>query len=359
MNAMEEMISNKKQVYIGKKEIYESVVSKYFNASAFMDICSSKEALLKSIEENGYQIILIGREDNYLGNQLLWEQDGIEGICIIDGDDPYAIEKKKPKMMNKRIWDFIAVNAQSEIEAGGWRNSYDLEAFSEKEMEEYVEDVYMKLKDYADRGKTALEIGCASGLTMFRMAPCFGQYIGTDMAKVNIEKNRAAIEESGIENIRLIQCEANEIGKLGLKNIDIVIINSVCQYFPGINYLRSVIEQALQMLGTDGVIYLGDVMDLEKKGELEESLVAYKNMYPEKKTKTDWSEELFLKRSFFCHLGETLPQIVKIEVSDKIATIENELTRYRYDVILHVSKGEGKLPLPVEQQYKWQYAVVL
>lgn len=332
---------------------------KYFAASAFLDICNPKDVIIDYIRKDRYQIILIERGNNYLANQLLWECEDIEGVCIIDGDNPYEIEKKKSRMMNKRTWDYIAVNATSEIEAGGWRDSYSLEAFSKKEMEEYAEDVYVKLKDYTGPNKAAFEIGCASGLTMFRMAPCFGRYIGTDMAKINLEKNEAIIAENKIENISLLQCEAIEIGKTEMKNIDVVILNSVCQYFPGINYLRSVIEQSIQMLNTDGIIYLGDVMDLDKKRNLEESLIAYKMEHPDKNTKTDRTDELFLKRDYFYHLGETLPQIVKVEVSDKIATIENELTRYRYDVILHVSKREDKLTLPIEQRFKCQYAVNL
>lgn len=189
-----------------------------------------------------------------------------------------------------RIWDYIAANAKDEIEAGGWYNSFDGEAFSKAEMEQYVENTYIKLEPYlAFNGgdKIAVEIGCASGLTMFRIAPYFQKYIGTDMAKINLKRNAEIIESRDINNIELIQCSANEIQGLLSRNwsgkIEIVIMNSVCQYFPDQIYLDDVILQVLKILKPGGRFYIGDVLDKEKLNKFKQELMEYQQMNPDKK----------------------------------------------------------------------------
>lgn len=34
-----------------------------------------------------------------------------------------------------------------------------------------------------------------------------------------------------------------------------------------------------------------------------------------------------------------IPEITKVEITEKIGTIQNELKKYRYDVILHIDKN--------------------
>ena len=49
---------------------------------------------------------------------------------------------------NPRIWDYIAINARNSIEAGGWYNSFDGEAYSQAEMDQYVKNTYEKLNHH-------------------------------------------------------------------------------------------------------------------------------------------------------------------------------------------------------------------
>lgn len=49
-------------------------------------------------------------------------------------------------LRDTKIWDFTAKNSNDEIARGGWRNSYDGNLFSREEMQEYADDVYIKLK---------------------------------------------------------------------------------------------------------------------------------------------------------------------------------------------------------------------
>ena len=100
---------------------------------------------------------------------------------------------------------------------------------------------------------------------MYRIAPRVGLYYGTDLSRVIIEKNRKRVEQQGYSNIRLACLAAHEIGEIDEKDFDLIIINSVIQGFPGFRYLRGTVRQCIDLLGERGRLFIGDIMDLEKK----------------------------------------------------------------------------------------------
>lgn len=239
------------------------------------------------------------------------------------------------RFQNPRLWDYLAMNADSAIEAGGWYNSFDGTSYSEKEMSQYVENTYRKLEPYLGKEKTAVEIGCASGLTMFRVAPYVKKYIGTDMAKVNLQKNKERVNKENIQNIELRQCSADKISDAVYDKVDIAILNSVCQYFPNMEYLEKVLQETVSLLNAGGVLYLGDLLDLDLLKDFENELTEYQKNHPGKKVKTDRSDELWISRLYFDKVKDN-DWVQEIIISDKLAVIENELTKYRYDVLILV-----------------------
>lgn len=355
---MLEEIEEKIGLFIGDEGKYNEFVKKYHYVQ-FLNCQYSIDEMEKVVIESGAQVLFAFAEDNWYINRLLWSCDNVETVCVVNGNNPYITEQNKNRMANARMWDYIAVNSNSNIEAGGWYNSYSGLPFSEQEMKEFADDVYIKLKEYIDESKTILEIGCASGITMYRLAPYCRQYIGTDMAAVNLKKNQEYIEKNNIHNICLFQCEANQVGKVCQQPVNIVIINSVVQYFPGINYLKQVVEAACQLISQipeGGIVYIGDVMDLDKKNGLYESLIEYKKAHPEAKTKQNLSEELFLPRHFFYYLQGLIPEVSEVIISDKEGRTNNELLSYRYDVILKINtfnKGVNKKILKKQMAYNF------
>ena len=276
-------------------------------------------------------------------NRWQWEIDCFHSYLCIDSDDIHGEDEMEPnELMDEELWRHVGETAADDITGGGWVSSYTGEPMSRQEMDEYGDNILEKLAPLLHEKMRVLEIGTASGLTMYRIAPEVGLYYGTDLSRVIIEKNKRRIEKEGYRNIKLSCLPAHEIGKIEERNFDLVIMNSVIQCFHGHNYLRKVIRQCIDLLGENGCLFIGDVMDQEKKETLVRELTAFKyahvNKYKGYSTKTDFSAELFVPREFWEDLGAESREVEEIECSEKIHTIKNELTGFRYDVLMTVDK---------------------
>ena len=237
------------------------------------------------------------------------------------------------RFRNPKMWDFIVSNGKNQYEKSGFYNSFTGDAFSDIEMKELSDNLFEKIKPYLAPEKTALEIGCASGLTMFRLYPLLKHYIGTDMSKNAINYDQKYVNDNNIKNITLINCAADEIDQHIDFKPDIAILNSVCQYFPDTDYLISVIKKLTKILTDNGIIYFGDIMDLSKKETLRKKLIDHQKNNPSFKLMVNIDEELFLPKSFFTDLPNVISDIKSVDISDKAGTIDNELKLYRYDII--------------------------
>ena len=54
------------------------------------------------------------------------------------------------------------------------------------------------------------------------------------------------------------------VERLGSERFDAVILNSVVQYFPGVDYLLEVLDGAIERVRPGGFVYLGDVLPEER-----------------------------------------------------------------------------------------------
>lgn len=317
------------------------------------------ENMIKTIiDDAGIGVVISNKRHIQNLNRLQWECRSFNAYVCLDCEDVYEEEETVVnKLMSKDVWEYVGRNAGDDIAAGAWVNSYTGEDLSKKEMEEYSDNILRKLRPYLNRDAKVLEIGCASGLSMYKLAPLAGMYYGTDLSETIIEKNRAKVKKEGIGNIRLACVPAHDIDLIDESGFDIVIINSVIQCFHGYNYLRKVISKAVNLLKDKGVIFAGDIMDHDKKDDLLRSTIEFKKNHPDPgyRTKTDWSVELFVSRNFWDDLSVEMQEIKKVEFSDKHCTIKNELTEFRYDAVLAIDKS-NKAGLLI-QKHKTQHGM--
>ncbi|MCW3465953.1 non-ribosomal peptide synthetase [Chitinophaga nivalis] len=320
-----------------------------------LDANYPEERLLYMLEDAAIHILLTEKDRIEFANRLQWRGKGIQQLVCVDSADIYQERGLwRNDLMRKDLWDHVGSTATDAISQGGWMSSYTGEYLSEREMQEYSENAYLKLKDYLHPAMRVLEIGCSSGLTMFQIAPYVGAYHGTDLSSVILENTANAVTEKGYTHITLSCMPAHEIDQLTDEGFDLVIINSVIQSFDGHNYLRGVLEKAIGKMKNTGWLFIGDIMDEDRRQALIDDLTAFKRSHEGAgvRTKTDLSAELFVSKDYLDDLIRDNIGIADIHYSDKIYTIANELTDFRYDALLHINKER---PLTRNGKHRYQH----
>jgi tyrocidine synthetase-3 len=311
--------------------------------------------LLYMLEDAGISTLLTEKNVIEFANRLQWRSKGLKHLVCMDSENIYGEEGLwKNDMMRKDLWDHVGSTAEDAIAGGGWMSSYTGEYLSEAEMNEYSRNAYLKLKPHLNKTMNVLEIGCSSGLTMFEIAKEVGAYHGTDLSSTIIANTGRVAQEKGFTNITLSCLPAHEIDQVQGENFDLVIINSVLQSFHGHNYLRDVLVKAIGKMKVKGLLFIGDIMDEDKREALIQDLHDFRqeNRHKAYRTKTDLSAELFISRDYLNDLISDQIGMVDADYSDKIHTIANELTRFRFDALIHIDQGtKSKTSVKKKQQH--------
>ncbi|RYF02097.1 MAG: amino acid adenylation domain-containing protein [Comamonadaceae bacterium] len=241
----------------------------------------------------------------------------------------------------------------------GWVSSYDNQPIPREEMREWVEEIVARIAALAP--ERLIEVGCGTGLLLHRLAPICRHYHGTDLSAVVVEHLQQAVDQRADirERVTLAQCQATEsFAPTPDRAFDTVVVNSVAQYFPHGDYLTQVIESALNVLPEGGHVVLGDI---RHAGLLEAFHSSVEAAHASGATPL-WKlreaidmglrreDELLVDPAYFFALRQRLPRITQVQVLAKGRQAKNELTRFRYDVVLTVGGVEPDAGLSLNWQ---------
>jgi amino acid adenylation domain-containing protein len=254
----------------------------------------------------------------------------------------------------ERTYDEETAGDTAEFNIAGWNSSYTGEPLPAEHMRIWVDATVRRIRAFGP--ERVLEIGCGTGLLLARVAPHTSRYCATDISATALDHVRERIVPglpSGVE-VRLHNCAANDFTMLADEEFDLVVINSVAQYFPDVTYLVDVISGAIDRLRPGGTLFLGDLRSLSLLAafhtEVEICRAAPETTLGQLRarvhTRVSQERELVLDPDFFLALRAEIPAISRIEVLLKRGEHHDELTRYRYDVALHI--GEPVTAEPVE-----------
>ena len=182
------------------------------------------------------------------------------------------------------------------------------------------------IKSYFSRKKNLkiLEIGCGTGAMLYCMQK-HGKIFGVDPSEemLKIAKNK-------IPNGKFFLKKGHQIDFFKKNFFDVVLIYSTVQYFPNLEYLKKIIKKIGKVLKRDGLVYIGDIPDIEKKNIIikeKKKLLGYSNYkknYLQKNLK-----HLYVKRSSIIKIMENGFYNLEIYNSKKRGT---EKLGNRFDV---------------------------
>lgn len=290
-------------------------------------------------------------------------------VGYIVPDKHYTLPKEEAESQSRnaeRQWQDVFENnyATPNLEDpfndfSGWNNSYDGEPIAESEMREWADDTATRI--LALQPKHILEVACGTGLLSGRLIPYCESYVGTDFAANVIEQLRSKLDLLGkdAKKVSLFVGPANDLSELGQRRFDCIVLNSLIQYFADPHYLTTVLTEIQTYLSPGGKVFLGDLRHLGllkafhasvERAKTEDSHSPVSKLQRRIQIQADNDGELVIDPGYFHVLKEQNPAIRYVQIMPKDGDYDNELSAYRYDVILHftddaaVKKGVEFIP---------------
>jgi natural product biosynthesis luciferase-like monooxygenase protein len=249
----------------------------------------------------------------------------------------------------RAIWDHTYESAAQPARAvdptlntAGWISSYTGQPIPQPEMREWVERTVERIGVL--QPKRVLEIGCGFGMLLFRIAPSCERYHGVDFSPIAVRYVQEEADRRGLRNVTVQRAAADEVTGFEKGAFDVVVLNSVIQYFPSVEYLVGVLERVVPLVADGGSIFIGDVRSLplldafHATVELEQAPddLSTTELRRRVRRRADHETELVLAPDFFRALRSKFPEIRCVDIQLKRGRHHNELTRFRYDAVLRI-----------------------
>ncbi|KAG5985202.1 NRPS protein [Claviceps digitariae] len=247
---------------------------------------------------------------------------------------------------------YLALDDGDKVQLGrdftAWTSMYDGKSIDATEMNEWLDDTIAAIRD-SGQPRRVLEIGSGTGMILFNIIEGLTSYIGLDPAQraVDFVRTMAQSIPALADKTSVHVGAATDIRKIGeLNSPNLVIINSVAQYFPSLEYLSSVVEDVLHLQGTEQ-LFFGDMRSFALYKEFQvakilhraEGCISTMQLREEMAQIERSEEELLVDPAFFTALVDRFPDRVEhVEILPKKMRATNELSCYRYSAVVHVKR---------------------
>ena len=239
----------------------------------------------------------------------------------------------------------------------GWVNSTTMQPYSYEEMHEWKMDTIQRIQLL--QPKTILEIGAGSGILVSELINLSDEYVATDLSNESVDFLKKKFSE---EKFSAYCCSADDIyNYLGERKFNVIILNSIIQYFPSYDYFFDVFSNILNYV-EDGHIFIGDIKDISVWQKLKMESIE-KN---DSKLTTSFDDkynialsmvndiELSYDKNLFLLLKEIFPCIVNIDISTKQGKCMTEMNKYRYDCVIKIKNLKQSSASDVNSnKFKW------
>jgi thioesterase domain-containing protein/acyl-CoA synthetase (AMP-forming)/AMP-acid ligase II len=275
------------------------------------------------------------------------ESDRQRLVAYVAARDPAVSSETRRAHLEswREVHDVIyqPLAARPDFNLAGWTSSDTGDPIPESEMRMWVEDTVRRLAGLG--GSRVLEIGCGTGLLLTRLAPICRSYVGLDCSDVALDRVRSYVSgRAEFAHVQLRHGFGHDLRFLSSASIDLVILNSVVQYFPDIDYLRDVVGEAIRVCRDGGHVFIGDVRNLLLL-EAQHAASHIRRAAPDtpraaiarrvREAIRD-EEELLVDPAYFVEIAKRWPRLGRATLLIKDGEYSNELSRFRYDAVLEL-----------------------
>ncbi|RPK57828.1 Dimodular nonribosomal peptide synthase [Streptomyces sp. ADI96-02] len=302
------------------------------------------EAVLR--EQDGVANAVVAVRRDRLGEQ------GMVAYVVPDSSAPTGRDAAEQVVEWREIYDTMYGGTDTGGDGvgedfTGWNSSYTGRPIPLPQMREWREAVLRRVR--ALRPRRVLEIGVGSGLLLGPLAAEAEEYWGTDFSAPVIERLRAQTgADRRLSDRVTLRCQpADDPDGLPAGYFDTVILNSVVQYFPDGDYLSRVLDLAMDRLAPGGRVVIGDVRNYRTLRTF--AAAVHRCRQPDDgpagvraavERAVLGEKELLVDPAFFTRWAESRPDPVVADIRLKQGTHHNELTRHRYEAVLHKEPAE-------------------
>ncbi|WDQ32174.1 amino acid adenylation domain-containing protein [Paenibacillus marchantiae] len=238
-----------------------------------------------------------------------------------------------------------AVTQDETFNTIGWNSNFTGKPIDLKEMRLWLNNTVQQIQSL--NPSRVLEIGCGTGMILYRIAPSTNNYLGLDISRGVIEElEKSLLNKPEYNMVKLFHNAAHDFSKIQ-QSFDTVILNSVVQYFPSREYLTEVLGNAIKVISDEGSIFIGDVRSYSLLDTFQFAVELYKAKDDMSSTdlidriceRNEMENELVISPEYFYQLQNDYPQITGVKVTLKRGDYTNELSQFRYDVTLLINKN--------------------
>lgn len=230
----------------------------------------------------------------------------------------------------------------------GWRSSYTGRQIPEKHLNEWRDAIVARVLSSVESPTDLeiLDVGCGTGLIAVELVDHCRRYVGTDLSTSVLGPTAARLRQSApAADIEILEADALDVADAVSGSFDVVVLNSVAQYMPSAQYLRSVLVGLVNRTRPGGCVMIGDVRSLplleafhvgvmNSRNELQRDAREAARICLRQRIAEE--QELVLAPGFFHDMGDHCASVILVEAIPRTTRLDNEMSRYRYDVILHV-----------------------
>ncbi len=315
------------------------------------------EAVLNSYSQVK-ETVVVAREDNPGDKQLVAYI--VPEAQTSSSSNPELSETQVDSwqdIFNQQIYDQLSEVTDPLFNIRGWISNYDNQPIPEEQMRIWAGDIISQV--LAQKPESVWEIGCGTGMLLFQIAPHTEKYYGTDISNVSLEYIKKQIEQQPekYSHVSLAQKRAEDMADIPDNSFDLVLLSSIVQYFPNVEYLLQVIENSIRVVKPGGMIFLGDIRSLPLMRAFHSSVqlfqaspsLSVQQLKQQIDRKMQQETELLVSPELFVALKEKYPEITHVQIRLQRGSEHNELNKYRYSVLLHIeAKSQKVIEAPVK-----------